>query len=193
MPARAAHGFGPRPIFFEVLKPHFELPQNAERLVTVLLGSACEQWINGELFLALNASRLALAVVPEREKRDLVLYSLNDRKTPRLVIETKLIYSTYGESKQRCKLLELRLQLEESRVRYPNTPAVGLVVSFFWRESSTRVSPPERMPRGSFNRIGGLENVFGHEGPYNVTAPRRVAVAGREFDVLASMEMVRAC
>jgi hypothetical protein len=192
---RSPNGFGAKSIFFDVLKAHFDRPQNARRLFTALLGCACEQWINGEYFLALNSSGRAFAVVPEQEKMDLVLTTAEDRASPVLVLETKLLYSGYTLKKQEEKLETLRWQLSRATKRYPMAQAVGLVVSFWWRKAGE--GSINSAARGCFVEVErrrelGLTNAFKQRSPYRVRAQGPVMVGGRWFDVRATFEAVRA-
>jgi len=113
MPARAPRGFGAKNIFFNTIFPHFE--ENHIRLAKAFLGSACEQWINTEIFIAVLENNKDQWIRPESSKRDLVFYkSEADEKNCKasLICETKIIYCSEYPSQQTEKLRKLASQIK---------------------------------------------------------------------------------
>ncbi len=193
-------GFGPKDLFFHSIEKHFEKPANLKRLLTVFTGAACEQWINAECFMALREDRPDAWIRSEWKKRDLALFEYENAESPELIIETKVLYTNYPESKQRSFLLGLASQLEGSRELVdedaPKNAVVGLVVSFDW---TTYVGgeylPPQKtkanhedLPRSLLGHCG-LENAFGHTGGRLFSG--RVQRSGGHHEVAVRFEMVR--
>ncbi len=206
----APAGFSPKHIFFDIIEPHFQ--RNAKRVATAFLGSACEQWVNGEAFQALvdepdNGRRLW--VRPEKEKRDLVLYRRpkdEDDGVPALVIESKVLYASEALKKQEQRLYTLAGQLRHAMDKYPKVPCVGLLMSFdwCWWEGDARKRTP------AYKRAGepflghadypNLENAFGQGGRRGLgrrskkggrAAPELVNLGPFTYEVRMSVELVR--
>ena len=192
MSSRARHGFSPKRVFFDVLKKHFDERRNGQRLVRALRGSACEQWINGEFFLAILKACPDLIVYPEVEKRDLVFYPAAAPTAPALIIETKLFYGHYAASKRDEKLAELTRQIRKNQKDWPGAKAVGLVVSFaYWRagERETAKRVARQLPKRAALASAGLRNAFGQSrrSVENLTA---ITFNGAKYELEAWMEMV---
>jgi hypothetical protein len=205
---RARHGYGPKALFFGAIFPH--LCKNAERVAGAFLGSACEQWINGECFYALLNSHRSLWVRPEKYKRDLVLFEdeeAEEANEPALIIESKVIYSSEGANTQRARLRKLMRQLEHAEQTYPNTPAVGIVTRFYWEwraESDKHWTVPRarQIRRGEpelvySHAVRGLENAFQHSRRHLKTSANKsqrfvnVSLGRYRYRVDASIEVVR--
>jgi hypothetical protein len=190
---RARNGFGAHGLFFRVLKPHFDLPSNARRLATSLLGCAAEQWINAELFQALVGCGREFFVWPENRKHDLVVYRDAAKKDPELIVETKLLYARYGPGKKATKLHDLARQLLSARQRYPDAQALGLVVTFEWVDATQGA----KLPRAAQNCFMSeelrnlLPNAFGQPSRYRVQGCGQVEIGPRRFAVRTAFEMVR--
>lgn len=203
---RAWRGLGLTRVFYHRVIPHFVVRENQRRLRTAFLGSACEQWVNGECFQALLGSDETLWVRPERYKRDLVLFrSESDERAdpprPALIIETKVIYASESASAQRQKLRALCAQLRGAERRFASCPAVGLLVLFNWtyRIGSDPRWRPCRAPRDGTRRLlsrrdwrlCGLADAGGRRGGARIP-PDIVRLGRYEYRVECTLAMVRA-
>ncbi len=198
---RAAKGYGPKPLFFEVIKPHFSKPHNLRRLATAFLGAACEHWLNGEVFQAIVEARPTTVPRLEWAKTDVALFEAGT-VTPELILESKVIYSSEPLASQARRLDVLRLQLKDRIKRYPLARVVGLITYFEWTSVSSdgvETRPGRRSKRAAFpsreQRIErGLINDFGHGGKswLNRSAPVVVQLPNHIYRVWMAMETVRA-
>ena len=197
----ARPGFGPQPIFFEIILPHFH--RSKRRLATAFLGSACEQWINGECFIAVCKARQTFWVRPERHKHDLVLYASGEDdpsggRGPALIIETKVVYSSESLQSQDIKLKKLREQLRQAAKRFPQAKVVGFLVSFEWSyKVRGEYLTPGCSRRGPFRtanerRQRGLVNAFGHinGGARIVVKDAKLQMGENRYKVTAKLEML---
>lgn len=198
---RAPPGLGPKGLFFDAILPHFCAQSNLERLSSVLIGAACEQWINCECSIAIRQARPSLWVHTEWKKRDLALFATETDTVPALIIETKVLYSNYSSGKQLEKLRKLAGQLQHcgSLGGASGSPpaAYGLVVSIDYEASTAdgqvwrpKASLParERLPKALLVQAG-LENAFGHGGG-RVLRGRATTPSGHTR-VSVRMELVR--
>jgi len=197
MSKRAENVFGSKDIFFGILVPYFE--KNKNRLCTVFLGSACEQWINGECFYALVNSNNSFWVRPEKSKANLVLFKSpkeEEQNKASLVIETKILYSDEYPSDQKLKLDILRNQLIKASKRFSTDNVVGLLVFFKWEyrvvgETTWVPSRKTNKPFMSFFDIEktGLKDKFAHEGRRHL-GKEVINLRKYEYWVDAAMEVV---
>lgn len=191
-------GFGPKGLFFDAIKAHFDKPENLKRLLTVFTGAASEQWINAECFMALRDARPDVWIRSEWRKRDLALFESPNAERPELIVETKVLYANYPESKQRSYLFGLASQLESCRELVgedaPKNAVVGLIVSFDWtlyvngESTENRVPDLKDLPRALLNHCG-LENAFNHTG--GRVFDGRVPNSTGHHHVAVRFEMVR--
>jgi hypothetical protein len=185
-----------------VLVEHFLSETNADRLATAFLGSACEQWINGEFFQAIAKARPNIWARPEFSKRDLVLFPDEQAelaRDPALVAESKVIYSSESLQIQHSKLDKLARQLQLAEERYPRAVVVGLLVLFDWHYR--RAGEVEwRTSRAGRQRFVGrdklvdlaLENAFRHRDGVVLFRERTVQLGSYEYLVKVKMEALRA-
>ena len=101
---------------FYICKSHLE--EKASHFAKVALGSACEQWINAEMTVALNwANPRVLGkqdyARPEDKKRDIVIYD-GSNEVETHVIEVKVLYPWTNETLKRKKTASLREQISPS-------------------------------------------------------------------------------
>lgn len=200
---RTENGFGPRSLFYGALWPHFDSPRNALRLKRAFLGSACEQWLNGECMQAITAARPNIWARSGRRKRDLILFRSDEAgraDDPSLVVETKVLYSRESHEAQASKLATLARQMREAERQYPRATVVGLLVRFEYswrkRDGSRRSRVLRRRPyvarRNMFEL--GLGNAFGHRSGASIPAlkdSRRIEFGPYVYDVSVVLEMVR--
>ncbi|HEY4244622.1 MAG TPA: hypothetical protein VGM88_32635 [Kofleriaceae bacterium] len=174
-------------------------------MATVFLGSACEQWVNGECFSALTKAKRSLWVRPEKYKRDLVLFANEEAEKgnlPELIIESKVIYSSESMATQHRRLMDLARQLQASRRMFPQAQAVGIVTRFDYayriKGEKKRRRPRDRRRLRSreagllrTSRTLHLENAF-KQSARRVRKRKVIVSLGRyQYEVTVSMEIVR--
>ena len=189
-------------LFFRVVRSHFWEPSNQNRLATAFLGSACEQWVNGELFQSIVGAAPTLWCRPERFKGDLVLFSDEDESEPEVVLETKLLYASESHAKQRDKLHVLCEQIRKHQTRFPSAQVAGLVLAFDWDWADVRISSDWTKPRQRSKAPGllprperlsvGAHNAFGHSAGARLLSKHPVAMGAYQYRVTCSIEMIKA-
>lgn len=204
-PNRARRGFSLKPLLWQVILPHFR--KNSKRLSLAFLGSACEQWINGEVFQAIIAARRDWWVRPEKSKRDLVLYESIEAERdddPAAIIEAKVLYSPESPGVQLAKLATLRRQLEFAA--HNRDCSVGGLVVYFdyqYRTEGDRTWYPTfehrdwRLPGKAELKQLGLRNKFGSTHArihlWGKQACRRVRMGEYTYQFKVALEVVEPC
>jgi len=201
---RASRGMGMQPLFYSAIFPHF--CANAKRVAASCLGSACEQWINGEFFYALHQANESLWVRPEKYKHDLVLFRDEQAEregNPALVIESKVLYSSESLGKQRARLEVLVRQLDRIVRKFPGAQVFGIVTRFNWHYRKTGDSQlrypggVSRTPLVSTTTVARLENAFRQSSRHLISHRRgsdpyvRISFGEYQYFVDVSIEVVR--
>lgn len=199
---QSPRGTGLTRTFYSHVVPHFR--KNRNRLVKAFLGSACEQWINGECFQALIGADRSLWVRPERYKHDLVIFTSEEDAVctparPALIIESKVVYGSESESVQSAKLEALARQLRVAESKYVHCRAIGFIVCFDWqyRVGDDRALKPCRNSTEGRRLVGrskwvGLEDAGGRTGGARLADKHRIRMGKYEYVVDCTLAMVRA-
>lgn len=204
MPARAPNHFGYKPYLYGILRPHFTEEANRNRLLSTVLGSASEQWINCECFQAIRLAIPEIAVRPEWKKRDIAFFASREDEKPISIIETKVLYANYSLEKQIGQLRALAEQMRGAeRMLDPShhrNSVGGLMVWFDWQwtdldtDDGGRPRAKNTRRRGRFPsreqvRQSNLENAFSGGHQFTIRGP--VEQARVRYDVTARFEMLR--
>jgi hypothetical protein len=125
--AKRTKGINPHHWFYGLQR---EL-RNNDNAYTVLAGSACEQWLNGEFFRYLSTKLPpSFYPYPEAGKRDVVVFHQSTHEAA-AVVETKLVYLNYSKTRIANYFDVLGWQMQKALNRLPNAEVIGLALAAY--------------------------------------------------------------
>lgn len=151
----AAHGINAHRWFYDLICAL----RRSRGARTILAGSACEQWVNGQIYAVIVAGLRGtrLTAYPEwnRRQHDCAVFRVDPAagvawNAPDAVVETKLVYSNYDTGKRRAYIRRILEQLEAESTA---TKRIGFVIGVYASWNPSGPDEPLKLFRARLGRI----------------------------------------